>query len=83
VVFERRRDSIHIGDRVEFGGRPAKIVFVIDRDEWPDDEGLESRKWWHSEHGSGFLLVQNTGARIFEPDADEDLIFVSRSQAVA
>jgi hypothetical protein len=76
-------EEIHIGDRVEYAGFPGRVVLVIDRDEWPDDESMESRAWWRSEHGCGFLLVTDTGGRIFLPDADDNLIFVSHSRAVA
>jgi hypothetical protein len=76
-------EEIHIGDRVEYAGFPGRVVLVIDRDEWPDGESMESRVWWRSEYHCGFLLVLDTGGRIFLPDADDNLIFVSRSQAVA
>ena len=76
-------EEIHIGDRVEYAGFPGRDVLVIDRNEWPDDESVERQAWWRSEYGSGFLLVTDTGGRIFLPDADDNLIFVSRSRAVA
>jgi hypothetical protein len=75
-------EEIHIGDRVEYGGCQATIMLVVDRDEWPDDETLESRVWWRQEHGSGSLLLQGAGARIFLPKADEDLAFVSHASDV-
>lgn len=75
-------EEIHVGDRVEFSGCPATILLVIDRDEWPSDESLESRDWWRTEYQSGFLLVQDAGARIFLPEAGEDLIFVSHASNV-
>jgi len=75
-------EEIHIGDRVEYAGFPGRVVLVIDRDEWPDDESMESRAWWRLEYHSGFLLVQDTGGRIFLTDADDHLIFASRSQTV-
>ena len=72
-------EEIHIGDHVEYGGLPATVAFVIDREEWPADENAESRAWWRAEHHSGFMLILSTGARLFFPDADEDLDFVSRA----
>lgn len=68
-----------MGDRVQVCGCPATVVFVIDRDEWPDDQNEESRNWERKENGSGFLLLQDAGARIFLHEADEDLFFVSRA----
>jgi len=76
-------EEIHMGDRVMFCGCPATVVFVIDRDEWPDDQSEESRDWERKENGSGFLLRQENGARIFLPEADEDLFFVSRASNAA
>jgi hypothetical protein len=76
-------EDIHIGDRVEYGGRPSTIVFVVDIDQWPDNESMERRAWWRAEHGSGFLLLQDVGERIFFPKADEHLVFVSRAPNAA
>jgi hypothetical protein len=76
-------EEIHIGDRVQYAGFPATISLVIDRDEWPDEESAESRAWWRSEHRSGFLLAQHTMGRVFLPEADEDLIFVSHAATFA
>ena len=71
-------EEIHIGDRVKYGGQPATVVFVIDREEWPADESVESRSWWRAEHRSGFMFISDTGARFLLPDPDEDLDFVGR-----
>jgi hypothetical protein len=76
-------EEIHIGDRVEFCGCPASITLVIDREEWPTSEGADSRAWWRAEHRSGFVVRQDAGAEIILPEADEDLIFVSRAAKVA
>ena len=76
-------EEIHIGDRVQYAGLPAKIILVIDRDEWPEEESLESRTWWRSEHRSGFLLEQDAMGRVFLPKADEDLILVSHAATFA
>ncbi len=71
-------EEIHIGDRVRYGRCSATILLVVDREEWPVRETEESRVYWRTEHKSGFLLKQDPGARIFLPEADEDLTFVSR-----
>lgn len=73
-------EEVHLGDRVTFGGCPSTITFVIDRDEFPDSESPESRAWWRSEHRTGFMIHQDDGADIFLDEADEDLLFVSRSR---
>ena len=72
-----------MGDRVQFCGCPATVVFVIDRDEWPDDQSEESRAWNREQSATGFLFLQDAGARIFLPEADEDLFFVSRAENAA
>ena len=76
-------EEIHIGDRVEFCGCPGVIILVIDREEWPDDQSLESRAWFRAEYGSGFVIRQDAGAEIVVDGADEDLFFVSRATNVA
>ena len=72
-------EEIHIGDRVEYAGSPATILLVIDREEWPANQPVESRDWWRAEHKSGFLL--SAYGRLFLSEADEDLTFVSRGAA--
>jgi hypothetical protein len=72
-------EEIHLGDRVTFGGCASTIVFVVDRDEFPNSETAEARDWWRTEHGSGFMVHQDAGADIFLDEADEDLLYVSRA----
>lgn len=73
-------EEIHIGDRVAYGGCASTIVFVVDRDEFPASEPLESREWWRAEYASGFMIHQDAGADIFLDEADEDLLFISHSE---
>jgi hypothetical protein len=74
-------EEIHIGDRVQYGQCFATILLVVDREEWPAGETEEGRQYWRTEWKSGFLLKQDPGARLFLPEADEDLTFVSRGPA--
>jgi hypothetical protein len=74
-------EEIHIGDRVVYARFPGTILLVVDREEWPAAQSDKSRAWWRSEHKSGFLLRQDSFGRVFFPEADEDLTFVSRGPA--
>lgn len=76
-------EEVHRGDRFVYAGKPATIVLVVDREEFPADEPEESREWWRAEEGSRFLMRQDDRTHFFLDEADEDLVFVSGTPAGA
>jgi hypothetical protein len=64
-------EEIRAGDHVLWHGDPGRVEFVTNA------EGPESR-WFFDQFGGGCMLIVETAGRVFEPEADEDLDFVSR-----
>jgi len=65
-------EEIRAGDRVLWHGDPGRVEFVASA---ADPEG----KWFFDQFGGGCMVVVEAAGRVCEPEADQDLEFVSRA----
>jgi hypothetical protein len=67
-------DVVHAGDRVQYRGTYAKVVFVTDGDEsesWPGYEG-------YSGYDRGLVICDDDGTTNVLSEPDEQLVLVAR-----
>jgi len=68
-------DRVRAGDRVQYRGTYAKVVFVTDGDEsesWPGYEG-------YSGYDRGLVICDDDGSTSVLSEPDEDLVLVTRA----
>ena len=71
-------EEIRTGDRIIYAGLPGEVEFVVTAP--IGDPAMD----WYLEHSSGgglMLKIPQEFGFLFLPDADEDLVFVSRSRS--
>jgi len=73
-------EEIHAGDRVSWAGNPARVVFVIGRDEFIADFASQ-RDWFKQEYQRGFMIECESYGLVLENEADEDIEFVAREES--
>jgi len=69
-------EEIHAGDAVNHMGRPAQVVFVIQRSEYLIDY---PRDEWQ-QYGAGFMIKDDSGLYMYE-EADDAIEFVGRGKS--
>ena len=68
-------EAVHAGDRVQYRGCYAKVVFVTDGDEsesWPGYEG-------YSGYDRGLVICEDDDTTTVLNETDEELVLVSRA----
>jgi hypothetical protein len=71
-------DPVHVGDRVQYRGTFAKVVFVTDGDEsetWPGYEG-------YSGYDRGLVICDDDDTTTVLNETDEELVLVSRASCI-
>ena len=68
-------DAVHAGDRVQYRGTFAKVVFVTDGEESESWPGYEN----YSGYDRGLVVCDDDGTISVLNDLDEELVFVSRA----
>ena len=68
-------DPVHAGDRVQYLGTFAKVVFVTDGDESESAPGYES----YSGYDRGLVICDDDGATKVLGEPDEQLVLVTRA----
>jgi len=67
--------AVHAGDRVQYRGSFAKVVFVTDGDESESWPGYES----YSGYDRGLVVCDDDGTINVLNELDEELVLVSRA----